>query len=172
MSKSTPTIPWQHSRAKEILTLLILEETVKEDSNAAELYNSHDEFQQYKFPNFKRNLKNLIESLKLKEDRALSDAAALAQDTARFLRPALTSRGYPFWDTSDAKVFLIKDIDEGEHLRLDPIQLWNSREAYQQFPKHIFRGHVHQETYKRRDSSYWRNIMSEKKNRTSKKQNR
>jgi hypothetical protein len=154
--------PWKESDAKAILTLEILDGTVKEESNPEEVYNSCLEYQQYNFTKFKRNMKALIKSLKNKEDQALFDAAAVAHDCELFPRPALTDGGYPFWDTSAAKTLLAADIDRGADKEMTPFDLWCTREEYQLFPHDVFRHHIHQERTKRK--KFWRTFKKNKQN--------
>jgi hypothetical protein len=154
MSKKQPP-PWKDSDAKAILTLEILNGTVLEGSNPDEVYDSCIQYQEYDRTKFKRNLKSLIETLKKKEDAALFDAAAFANDSILHPRPALTAAGYPFWDTSEARTLLNEDIDAGLDLEMSPFDLWCTREEYQLFPRGVFRQHIHQERSKRTQSPYW-----------------
>jgi hypothetical protein len=165
MSISTPE-PWQFSHAKEILVQEIFEGKVTENSNPDIVYNSNEEYKRYKKGNFKSNLKSLLKSLYNKEERSQFDAAAIVHDTALFPRRALTTRGYPFWDTSEAKVLLVKDVDDGLDLQFEPKDLWLSQEAYQIFPFDVFKKHIHQERSRRTQSSYWHRKKRTDKNKT------
>jgi hypothetical protein len=164
----TPVVPWQDSFAKQILVQEILEGAVTTSSNPDLVYFSHAEFQVYKKSNFKANLKSLIKSLSNKEERALFDAAAIAHDCLLYPRNALTVRGYPFWDTSDAKVLLTSDIDEGRHLEMKPLDLWNTREEYKLFPLQVFRKHLYDERDKPKTSGYWEFKRQNKNKKTRK----
>lgn len=161
--------PWQYSHAKEILVQEIFEGKVTEQSNFDLVYDSNVEYQRYKRTNFKRNMKSLMKSLQSKEERAHFDGAAIAHDETLFPRPALTSGGYPFWDTSVAKTLLEKDVDDGLDLQFEPIDLWNSQEAYKMFPFEVFGKHIHQERSKRTQSSYWHKRKEQKEKNKRKK---
>jgi hypothetical protein len=153
--------PWQYSHAKEVLDQYILEGKVTANSDPHTVYLMNEEFKQYDEKRFKSNLKSLLKSIEKKEALAKFDLEALAHDQAHFPRPETTVRGYPFWDTSEARTLLAKDVDDDVDLTLTPRQLWNSREEYQAFPIVVFRQHIHQERYQREQSSYW---LSTKKN--------
>jgi hypothetical protein len=144
MSKVTAE-KWQDSNAKDILTLLILDGTVTEASDLDEVYELSDEFEKFNKAKFKRNAKALLDALDKKEERALFDSTAVAHDRMLHPRPELTSGGYPFWDTSEAKELLTSDIENGVDKTMTSRELWHSREAYKQFPRDIFIKHIHQE---------------------------
>jgi hypothetical protein len=162
MNNNNRPVPWQDSDAKKELALLILDGTVTANSDPNQVYNSSIEYQQYDIKNFKRNLKSLIHSLAKKEENALFDAAAVAHDRQLYPRPALTSGGYPFWDTSEARVLLSADIDADLHLAMSPRDLWNSRDEYQVFPSHVFRQHIHQESVRRLAKGFFLNKNANK----------
>ena len=61
-----------------------------------------------------------------------------------------TAHGYPEWDGSEADKQLKADIDEGLHEVLEPAELWNLREAYDDYPLPVFRDHIYQEIQTRK----------------------
>jgi hypothetical protein len=146
--------PWKTSKAKKILSSLILDGTVTAESDTDVVYNSQEEFQQYNIRSFKTNLRNLIAGLKLKEERAFFDNAAIEHHLLHFPRPQLTNRNYPFWDTSSAMTLLAEDINEGLHQQMTPSQLRNTQPEYQEFPLDVFRRHIHQEKRRRIQSNF------------------
>jgi hypothetical protein len=156
--------PWRFSHAKDILTQQILEGTVTQNSNPNNVYSSNDEYMRYDIKKFKSNLKSLLKSLDNKEERAQFDIEAVAHDMALFPRAAMTVGGYPFWDTSEAKLLLTNDIEQGVDLQLQPRDLWNSREAYKLFPYKIFLRRIHQERRNRTNSTYWHVIRNRENN--------
>lgn len=160
---TTPT-PWQDSDAKKQLAMEILDGTVTSNSDPNQVYNSSIEYQQYDVKNFKRNLKSLIQALMKKEENALFDAAAVLHDRQLYPRPALTSRGEPFWDTSEARVLLSADVDEDLDLTMPPRDLWNLRDAYQLFSLPTFRQHIGQERSGRRKKSFFLNKKAQEEN--------
>jgi hypothetical protein len=70
-------------------------------------------------------------------------------------RPQVTSRGYPFWDTSLASTYLKLDIDNELHITMSKEDFHRSRAEYLVFPKEIFRKHILQEVNARLQTSYW-----------------
>jgi hypothetical protein len=119
------------------------------------VYNSRQEYKQYKKVNFKTNMKNLIDALTKKEEHATFDHLAATNDAILFPRAQVTSRGYPFWDTSEASACLKPDVRNGVHETMSMEEFHNSRDAYLAFPKDVFRKHVNQEVNSRLQKSYW-----------------
>jgi hypothetical protein len=78
-------------------------------------------------------------------------------------RSQMTYRGYPHWDTSEARQLLKVDIDDGAQNTMSVDDFWRSREAYQMFPKDVFRKHIHQECSSRLQSTYWLTKQKPKK---------
>lgn len=138
-------VPWKKSKAKEILTILIMEGEIDESTNYAEVYYGNPEFQNYPKENFRTNMKNLITALRKKENWAEYDMRAAVSDEIRFPRPQLTSRGIPYWDTSKAATILKQDVKQKVHESMKMIDFYESNESYKEFPYQIFRKHVHQE---------------------------
>lgn len=149
------TVPWSESRAKEMLKAEIMSGDVTESSNYEQVYYSNSEYQKYPKKNFRTNMKNLISSIKKKEARALFDLNAVTNDKMLYPRPQLTSRGYPYWDTSDASRYLKWDIDNDVHNSMKMCDFYRSRPSYLLFPEKVFRNHVYQEVTSRLQTSYW-----------------
>jgi hypothetical protein len=100
-------------------------------------------------------MKNLIKSLDKKEKRAEDDDDAFLYERIIHPRQPVTVKGYPFWDTAPASTFLKDDIKHDVHLTMSFDEFWQWREAYQQFPRAIFKKHIHQEVSCRRQKTYW-----------------
>lgn len=147
--------PWQHSAAKENLALEILAGLITETTDLDILHGSLDMYRQYDRKKFKRNIKALMKSLAMKEARAAFDTAAVINARNLYPRPALTSGGYPFWDTSVAKVSLSSDVDNGIDQNMTSAELWNSRQEYKLFPIAVFQKHILQEHSKRKASGFF-----------------
>ena len=64
-------------------------------------------------------------------------------------------RGYPPWETSQAKKLLRKDVGDKKHDNVFPKKLWETRPEYMMFPLHVFRGHIHQEHISQVGRGYW-----------------
>jgi hypothetical protein len=155
MPKEKKEIPWAKSQAKKLLTAQIMTGDVDKTTDTERLYHSEQEYQKYKKTNFKVNVKNLIDALAKKEDHAIFDHIAATNDAIRFPRQQVTSRGYPFWDTSEASAWLKQDVKNGVHETMTMDDFITSRDAYLAFPQEIFLKHVYQETNSRMKKSYW-----------------
>lgn len=151
-----PKEKWMDSAAKQEITLLILAEMITRNDDLDALYESSLEYMKFEKKNFKRNVKALFKALAEKEERAQYDTAAVLNDRQVNPRPTLTHGGYPFWDTSAAKVLLAQDIKDGLDKDKTKDELWNSREEYKVFPSDIFKQHVFQERLKGVQTSYSR----------------
>jgi hypothetical protein len=161
MNNHEAEVPWAQSRAKEILKNEILIGNVTESTNYADVYYSNPEYQKYPKERFRSNMKNLITAIAKKESRANFETNAAINDVMMFPRPDFSFGGYPFWDTSEAAVYLEFDIKQGSHLIMSIKELYNARNAYQMFPQDVFRKHVHQKVNAKTQKSYW---MKKKQN--------
>lgn len=154
-AKKDEEIPWAKSKAKEFLTILIMDGSIDESTYYLDVYNSNLEYQKYPKENFRTNLKNLISSLKKKEQWAAYDHRAILSDSIRFPRPPVTSRGHKYWDTSKAAKLLKTDIDKKVNKTMSMKEFHESDEAYLEFHYDVFRKHVHQEINSRLKKSFW-----------------
>lgn len=164
MPKEKKVTPWAKSQAKKILTAEIMLGDVDKDSNLDEVFDSQEEYKKYKKSNFKVNVKNLIDSLTKKEDLATFDHLTTINDEILFPRAQVTSRGYPFWDTSEASAYLKTDVKNGVHESMSMDEFYYSRDAYLAFPQDVFLKHVNQELNSRLKKSFWIKKDQDKKN--------
>jgi hypothetical protein len=160
---AVPGIPWKESEAKQHLRDAILAGDVTSDSIWHEVYDSNPLYQQYPRKNFRINLKNLIKALDKLETRAENDDLAFLYERIIHPRPPVTVKGYPFWDTSPASTFLRDDIKHDVHLTMSTDEFWQWREAYQQFPREIFKKHIFQEINSRSGKTFWLKQKDKKK---------
>jgi hypothetical protein len=158
-----PSVPWKESEAKQQLKNDIMCHIVTKDSDPYTVWNSNPLYRQYKKTNFRSNLKNLIIAVDKKEKRAIMDDHAVSCERMLHPRPELTTRGYPFWDTSPASMFLKEDIRHDVHKTMSIEEFWNWREAYKEFPLGIFRKHIQQESSSRLQKTYWLKKKEKKK---------
>jgi hypothetical protein len=149
-----PTL-WIKSEAKEILKKDIIDGIVNDTMDARYVYLMHEEYKEYDFKKFQNNFRSLKKVIKKHIHRAQDDDACLKHDLVDHHRNDVTSGGFPFWDTSNARVLLKKDIDEGLHNQMRPMELWQSRNEYQEFTLKKFRDHVTQESRRRKQNAYW-----------------
>jgi hypothetical protein len=138
-------VPWEESRAKEILTSEILEQNVADYSDWKDVYYSFAEYQKYEKQNFCSNLKNLLKALTKEENSPLFDLQAVNIDQTCYPQEEVTEQGYPYWDTSEASKFLKVDFDKDIINMQSLDELWNSHETYKMFLKEVFSKHIYQE---------------------------
>ena len=127
------------------------------------------EYHLYPFERFKANLKNLQTSIAKHQANADRDAARLAHDRAIQPRPIVAAGGYPTWHKSQAEQDLKNDITDGKHTTMTPMQLRETNDEYKQYPKKVFRDHIHQETRDRLSRQYWGPIQKNKGKKAKKK---
>jgi hypothetical protein len=149
-------VPWAQSEAKQILEQDILEGSVNEQSNPDLVYLMHDDYATYEKRKFKQYLKHSLKTLNQYARSASFANNAVAHAQMNHPRGAVTEQGYPFWDTSPARILLTQDIGNGLHDRMKPSELWNTRNEYKEFPLAVFRQHIYQEKNRIKASSYWR----------------
>ena len=77
------------------------------------------------------------------------DAIAYGADRSLLIRlrqdNPLRLPPYPLWHKHKARNLLKKDIDNGKHKNRKPIELYNDRDEYKEFPLSIFRKHIYQD---------------------------
>ena len=146
---------WRKSRAKMNLKKDILDGAVTDDMNAREVYNTRPEYKDYDYTRFTANLRALQKAIEDGHEQAVEDLANYYHDMNLHPRPALTNRGIPFWDTSEARLLLIRDIQDELYLDLTPSQLWQTQHAYQLFPLKTFRDHIYQQIRIEDERAYW-----------------
>ncbi len=139
-----PPILWIKSKAKEILKHDIINGTVNDEMEARDVYEMHEEYKEYEFRKFQNNFRSLKKVIKKHHNRAQEDHAALNLYLLLHPRRDVTAGGFPFWDTSEARVSLKRDIDSGIHDRMSTTELWQSRDEYQAFSLKKFRDHLTQ----------------------------
>ena len=146
---------WKDSRAKELLRIDIVEKRVTSDMKPKVVYAMRPEYQAFKKKNFSKNYRTLQKGIAKDQQRADVDHAAVARDLQ--LHPPAThhSRGYPRWAGSEAERLLQIDVENGIHTTLKPRELRATQEEYRAYPLDVFRMHIHQETRRRKERSYW-----------------
>ena len=107
--------PWKSSLAKAFLLKLLMDQSKPiEGMTSREVYESHEVFQQYKFERFRDNLKSLAKAVEVDEEWARIEVKDFLEDAKLEPPKKLTSRGYPFWHKSKAKLSLAADVESGE----------------------------------------------------------
>jgi len=146
---------WRSSPAKQMLKDGIISALYPTTIADEVVYGSSLEFRQYKWENFKTNIKNLRAAIDHEFARAVTDATKLAADKQHRTPVARTASGYPIWAGSVAEKLLKEDVDAGNHLLNFPRELRESKEAYKEWPLTVFRDHIQQEVKGRKTQAYW-----------------
>ena len=164
--------PWKTIKAKETLKLLlecdIDGEIHSMDAAAVQMHSTL--FEDYRKTNFKTNLKNLKESIRIEKAAVKNDEEILIRDKVIV---ESKERYYPPWEKSEAKRLLRKDIQEKKHKNIKPKQLWETRPEYMMFTGKGFAKHIEQEELGQRGRSYWmhkKKLNQEVKKKTKEKQ--
>lgn len=158
--------PWRNCEAKKQLIRDILDGTIN-GMEPRDVHAFRPLYYERAFKKFSTNLRNLRKDLNANQDRADSDAAALAHDEALNLRK--NSKPYPQWQGSEAARLLKLDLDLKKQLRMKPCLLHSSREEYMEYPLDVFRGHIQQELRERTERPYWLARKAEKEAKKLKK---
>ena len=128
---------------------------------ASDVYLMRPEYKEYEKQRFRTNFFNLLHSIRLKQDTADSNNAALMNDS-RLRREGGTAVA-PRWDGSLAATHLKEDITNGLHDVLSPKELWETRQDYRVFELTKFWKHIYQEVRRRKTSAYWLHKQEEAK---------
>jgi hypothetical protein len=144
---------WATSEAKRLLRDSIIAGIVKRGDKAVEVHKSNPEYQKWDIANFKTNMKNLIEAIALDYKRMAEDCRGYGHDLEvlteyRRNNPTIQEHITP-WHKSIAKKLLEDDMNNNKHLEMQPIELYETRLEYREFPLKLFRNHIYQETKKR-----------------------
>ena len=145
-----PRAPTKWQIAKPLLERDYLDGTVTDSMKRMQVWKSRPEYEACNINSFGTNFLLIKKKAKEMKRRAVIDAAALCYD--RFLYP-ITSENR--WDGSAAQRFLKQDIELGFYEYFTPMDLWLSREEYQEYDINIFRPHVHQEIRSKLETNYW-----------------
>jgi len=161
-----PKVPWQYSKAKELLTKDIVDGVVDDNMPPREVIRLRPEYAEYKeyFANYLRTLRASI-----KANKANAALASRAVKHDRRVMIPFASKPYPAWRRSEADISLKADIADNKHKEMKPKELYESREEYHKFyPLGVFRNHIYQEENSKRESSYWLHRNDKKKTKQEK----
>lgn len=148
---------WRNHPAKALLYCDIRKGELKDDVSAAavfEKYRSLPEFTDISFDKFPDRLKRLRKKHAEKECMAVRDAAALEHDRQIHPMPAFDRRGYKRWPGSNARQFLLCDIDLGVLEEMKPQELHRSRPEYLEYDLKTFRKKIYQELKSEKFQNY------------------
>lgn len=137
--------PWRKSDAKRLLAQDIINGDIDGDMEWEDVFSWRPEFASTSRRLFKSRFASLLTQISSARVRSITDKAALEHDRKLFPIKTHNHRGEPRWDGSAAQSWLRVDVENGEHKRVAPRILHESREAYKVYPLKVFREHVHQE---------------------------
>lgn len=134
-----------------------------------ELYDTNKPFfHQYKYTNFRTNLNALKKSIRTNTEQVEFDEQAFKVESNAFPRGAHTSQGNPYYDTSDARVSLVKDVADSEVVNMyrnAPLLLRATKPEYQCFKPNVFTKHFNREIRRKKEAAGWqhrRNLQGSK----------
>lgn len=110
---------------------------------------------------FFSRLKSMREIVKEAKERAKRDADALVHDRGIHPKQKYDLRGNFNWSEHPARFLLDVDLEDDETKEMMPLQLYFSREEYQDFDLDVFRGHIYQILHTRKWREQWVNGKKE-----------
>jgi hypothetical protein len=155
MPKKNKEPNWQNSEAKKLLLQDLRSGAIPLDSKSMspkDAYLKRPEFAEFGgYVNFPSRLRSARQQIDCMNNRAATDSAGLAHDRRIYPKAAKNHRGEPRWEGSEAERLLRQDMDEGNHKKMKPELLYNTRkEYYENYPLKVFREHIHQEDRRRK----------------------
>jgi hypothetical protein len=150
MARQKLTAPWDI--AKPILRKQYIEGKITDEMKPKEVWAMQPEFMEVKYENFRSNFARLKKSIKEHKTRADDDEAGYLHDMEIY---TLAKDMDEYWDGSSAQQLLKVDIEKKRHEEMKPRLLWTLRPEYQKFTLNKFRGHIHQELRRSRETNYW-----------------
>lgn len=149
-------VDWKVSKCKAYLLIQLMDDKSSFHSmEPEEIYNSYDGFNDYAFTNFKNNLNNLKEVVRVRKEVIKEDERIYQLEQQRFPRKERTTTGKFFWDTHPSNLLLQEDVKKGKTNLMKPKKLRQTRNEYQDFDVGVFCGHVQQEKRAQREKPYW-----------------
>jgi hypothetical protein len=120
---------WKNSEAKELLRKALINGDISLDGSMKQqdvygLFSTRPEFANYADYNAFLGRLHALQKQLNDEKNAASDAAALAHDRQIFPKATHNHRGELRWEGSEAERFLRLDIDDGNHERMKPQDLY------------------------------------------------
>ncbi|KAG7356966.1 hypothetical protein IV203_001654 [Nitzschia inconspicua] len=146
-----PRIKWKKSKAKDILTYMIIQGDISDDPNdptpVDDIFIMCEEFCKYDRSKFPARLKTLRLRLKDMWKRADDDLIAFENYKSNHAPSLFSHKGYAQWQGSDAQMFLLEDLDEYEkNPNTSPYDLWITRQEYMdEYPLAAFAKKIEQE---------------------------
>ena len=142
-SKGATPEPFKTKTTQSKAYTLLLKLHMKSDQSGIdkksdeEIHQSDPNFSQYPLSDFKKYNKNVQKMAKKRNEKLNRVTDTFRRQMESNPRGDLTDRGLPFWDTHPGYEMLLSDFDKiekGEMSRLTPMQLYQSRNVYKEFP--------------------------------------
>jgi hypothetical protein len=123
------------------------------------VFQSSELYKRYGKVKFKRNLYSLRKKIEAETESVSFDQQAFDSFKLNYPRPALNERGYPYWDTSDARRILKVELSDPEVKAvvwpLEPIAVYERHDEYQAFPLEVFRNQLYHMKSTLTQDVYW-----------------
>jgi hypothetical protein len=136
---------WRDSEAKKLLLRDLQDGVIHDNMPPQAVYHLQPEYQENEYEQFRDRLNDNRKNMKEKKIRSQVDFKAIQQDSQ--IHPTAThdQHGGPHWEGSEAQKLLQEDVKTGTDRTMTPLELWESKEAYKEHNKDVFRGHIYQE---------------------------
>lgn len=163
-----PSDGWASSRARRELVKLVASGEIHEDLEPHEAYFicQHRFPDKFQYHGFESRFPERLEAVfaEVERDKGVADIQkqALMKDREMFPKKTTNHRGEPRWEGGKAEELLLKDMEDGKHLQMKPSELRATRQEYQEYPKQVFRKHIHQAKSARKFNQFCAD-MSKKK---------
>ena len=105
-----------------------------------QVYERHEAFKSYDYTKFRNNLYGLRKVIAREFKRMREDCEAYGHDRA-IVNGSIASKPVP-WHRSPAANLLQLDVKANLHLRMQPKELWATRDEYKAFELKVFRKHL------------------------------
>jgi hypothetical protein len=142
---------WRQSKARELLMKDLRDGSISLDGSTSvcEIVSMRIEYGECDAKSLKIFAARLYRARKSVRDskyRAAVDKLMIEQ-CIKICQQQKSAAGMnvPIWVRSKASMFLKDDIKNGIHFIMKPIEMYNSRDEYKEFPLPCFRGHIYQE---------------------------
>ena len=142
---------WINSQAKVMLRDDIIRGVVDVQMAAKDVYQMREEYSQFKYENFRTNLKSLRDAVATSILRMQMDSVFFGHDKSVMKHERQNAPRRLLWIESLAPSLLKQDVNEGLHEHMTPAELYAYRVEYQEFPLQVFRNHIYQHRFAKKN---------------------
>lgn len=138
----------------------LLSGEITEEMTPKQVYDGPNKEEHNKWPynNWSASLARLRAAIARDKSRMMVDVSNYSHDLAIVKSTRQPGNKTP-WHRTECPKLLKQDVNEGQHLKLTPVQFHQSRDEYKDFNLSVFRKHIYQEV----DSRPKRDFRWEKK---------